>query len=436
MRMYDIIHRKRDGGRLTPAEVEFFVQGYTAGDIPDYQAAALLMAIYFRGLEDDELGWLTTAMTASGAVYDLSHIRAVKVDKHSTGGVGDGVSLSLAPLVASCGVAVPMMSGRALGHTGGTLDKLESIPGFRVSLTSEEFSAQLQSIGVAMIGQTPQIAPADRKLYALRDATATVESIPLIAASIMSKKLAEGTDALVLDVKTGSGAFMKTMEDAQRLAELMVRIGRHAGKKVRAVVSDMNQPLGRWVGNAVEVAQAVDILRGAGPPDITELVMLLGIRMLVVSGGARDEVSARASLTAKIRNGEGLEKFRRMVAAQGGNPRVADDPASVLPVAKHREPVVATRAGYVTAINTRAIGIAVSVLGAGRSSMDDGVDPAVGAHICKKHGDAVAVGEPLCWCHYSHDWRFEEAQRLIREAYRIDDERPARPYPLVHRDIA
>ncbi|HRY30624.1 MAG TPA: thymidine phosphorylase, partial [Elusimicrobiota bacterium] len=363
MNAYDIIFKKRNGGELSREEIEFFVKGVTAGDLPPEQAAAWLMAAFLKGLTKKEMVSLTTAMTHSGEILDLASVPGDKVDKHSTGGVGDGTSLVLAPLLSASGVVVPMMSGRALGHTGGTLDKLEAIPGFRVDLTADEFRRQLSSVGCAMIGQTAQVAPADKKLYALRDVTATVDSVTLIAASIMSKKLAEGTNALVLDVKTGSGAFMQKMKDARALAAAMTAIGNGAGVKTVALITNMDQPLGGVAGNALEIRQAVEVLKGGGPADFCELILTLGAWMLVLVKKARQPGEARKSLEPLLRDGRALEKFRDMVRAQGGDPAVADKPEALLPRARFQGAVPARRAGYVVKMDTRAIGMLVSGLG-------------------------------------------------------------------------
>ncbi len=430
MRPYELIHRKRDGGTLTAAEIGALVRGYTAGEIPDYQLAAFCMAVFFRGMDDGEVRALTEAMLRSGDVLDLSAIPGVKVDKHSTGGVGDKVSLPLAPLAAACGVRVPMVSGRGLGHTGGTLDKLEAIPGFRVDLPVERFTALVRDLGVGLIGQTARIAPADKKLYALRDVTATVESIPLIAGSIMSKKLAEGIDALVLDVKVGRGAFMKTLPEARRLAETLAGIGRGMGKRVTALVTAMDQPLGLAVGNALEVVESVALLRGGGPPDLRELTVALGAEMVLLAGLAPDLAAARARVERAIADGSGLARFRAVVEAQGGDPRTVDDPG-LLPRAAEVLPIPAPRDGVVEAIDAEAVGLAAMALGAGRARVEDRVDPAVGVVLRAKVGDRVVRGEPLCHVHRNPGG---EAQPLVAArllgAYRVG-EGPAPATPLV-----
>ena len=398
MRAYEIIHAKRDGKAIPAAEIAALVDGFTRGEVPDYQMAAFCMAVFFRGMDDAEVRALTEAMLRSGDVVDLSDVPGAKVDKHSTGGVGDKVSLALAPLAAACGVKVPMISGRGLGHTGGTLDKLEAIPGFRVDLPVDRFRALVREVGACLVGQTERLAPADRKLYALRDVTATVESIPLIAASIMSKKLAEGIDALVLDVKVGSGAFMKRPDDARALARTLAAIGRGMGKKVSALLTAMDQPLGRAVGNALEVVETVELLRGGGPPDLREVTVELTAEMLVLGGAARGRDAARARVAAAIADGRGLAKLEEIVAAQGGDPAAIRDPAR-LPRAPRTYDVPSGAAGFVGAIDAEAIGLAAVALGAGRARVEDRVDPAVGVVVHKKLGDPVERGEPLCTVH-------------------------------------
>jgi pyrimidine-nucleoside phosphorylase len=434
MNISDILAKKRDGSALSADEIRFFVDGYTAGAIADYQMSALLMAIEIRGMAGDETTALTRAMLLSGEVMDFSDIPGVKVDKHSTGGVGDGISLALAPLVASCGAVVPMMSGRCLGHTGGTLDKLESIPGFRVCLTPAECRKQLANIGVALFGQTETVAPADKKIYALRDVTATVESIALISASIMSKKLAEGCDALLLDVKTGSGAFMKNKDDARLLAQTMLSLGKSCGKKMAALITDMNQPLGNAVGNSLEVSQAIDILNGKGPADAAALTMELGARMLLLSGIARDTRSAKSMLEDALKKGRAREKFREIIEAQGGDVRVLDDPLKVLPHAKYTKDACAEKTGYVASIDTRAVGMASVLLSAGRLKKEDTIDPGAGIIVRKKIGDHVEAGEPLAVLHYSNDRNLVEAKQMLNGAYMIGDTRPELP-PLIHEEL-
>jgi pyrimidine-nucleoside phosphorylase len=434
IRAVDVIRKKRDGQELSRAEIEYLVQAYTTGEIPDYQVSAWLMAVILRGLTRGETSVLTDAMLYSGDVLDLSEFPAKKVDKHSTGGVGDKTSLVLAPLVAAGGVVVPMISGRGLGHTGGTLDKLESIPGFNVNLSVPDFRRVLNACGCAMIGQTSEIAPADRKLYALRDVTATVESPYLICASIMSKKLAEGIDALVLDVKTGSGAFMKQEQDAVFLAELMVETGERMGKSVVALITDMDQPLGITAGNSLEVVEVLEVLRGSGPEDLRELCLELAGWMFHL-GGAADTVAAGRLMAEKlIASGKALEKFRQMVTLQGGDPHVVDDPKT-LPRAKSTLQVNSPKHGYVAAIACEAVGTACVILGGGRAKKEDSVDPAVGIVLHRKVGDPVSANEPLCTVHYNSEDRAGAAARLLRDSFQIADAPPAQKRPLVHRVI-
>jgi pyrimidine-nucleoside phosphorylase len=413
----DIIIKKRDGGTLTKEEIEFFARGVTDGRFADYQATALLMAIFWRGLTSQETAWLTDAMLHSGEVIDLRDIPGAKVDKHSTGGVGDKVSLILAPLAAACGLKVPMMSGRGLGHTGGTLDKLEAIPGFRVMLSIQEFRSILQKVGVAMIGQTPQIVPADRKLYSLRDVTGTVECIPLICASIMSKKLAEGIDSLVLDVKFGRGAFMKSKEQALELARAMVAIGKVSGKPVRALLTAMNQPLGRAAGHTTEVIESIECLKGRGPADLMEVTYALTGHMLILGGMAKDETDAQRKMEAAISNGSALEKFRQMCLAQGGDARVIDD-YSLLPTAKKLIEVTALAGAhdFVGEVDALKCGQAIMALGGGRAAVNDKVDHAVGIANLIKIGEPVAAGTRLCTLHVNDDAKGARAEGLIRSA--------------------
>jgi len=424
MRAVDIISSKRDGRTLTREEIRFFVDGVTAGTFPDYQASALLMAILLRGMTAEETASLTDAMVHSGVRVDLRDIPGVKVDKHSTGGVGDKTSLVLAPLAAACGVPVPMMSGRGLGHTGGTLDKLEAIPGFRVNLSLDEMKAALAKIGCAMIGQTSQIAPADKKLYALRDVTATVESIPLISASIMSKKIAEGIDALVLDVKTGSGAFMKTEADSRRLAESLVAIGNASGVKTEAIITAMESPLGHAVGNALEVIECIEVLKGGGPQDLIDVSVELTARMLVLGRVAENLPAATQQVQRAIASGAGLERFRQIIEMQGGDPKVVDD-YQRMPSVADRHTVAASRGGFVTAVNAELVGRASVALGAGRDRVEDPVDPAVGIMVAAKPGDAVRAGAPVLELHYRDRNRLEAAIRLTSHAITIGDEPPA-----------
>jgi pyrimidine-nucleoside phosphorylase len=425
MRAVDIIMKKRDGHALEREEIVAFVQGVTAGTLPDYQASALLMAILLRGMTPPETAWLTDAMVHSGIVVDLDDLPGVKVDKHSTGGVGDKTSLVLAPIAAACGVAVPMMSGRGLGHTGGTLDKLESIPGFRTNLSLDEMRAALVRCGCAMLGQTAQIAPADKKLYALRDVTGTVESIPLISASIMSKKIAEGIDALVLDVKTGSGAFMKTEADSRRLADMLVSIGNASGVKTEAVITDMESPLGYAVGNALEVLECLDILKGRGTGDLVDVSIDLAARMLILGGVAPDRTDAERRVKESITSGRALERFGRIIEGQGGDPRVVDDD-SRLPAAPSRHHVTADRAGFLARLDAELVGRASVVLGAGRDRVDDAVDPAVGIMVKAKPGDRVSAHDPILELHYREPAKLDAALVLARRAIAIGDEAPAR----------
>jgi pyrimidine-nucleoside phosphorylase len=429
-----IIARKRDGHALTAEEIAGFVRGATDGSWADYQLSALLMAIFLRGMETAETAALTEAMMRSGTVADLSHVPGVKVDKHSTGGVGDKVSLPLAAMVAACGVPVPMISGRGLGHTGGTLDKLESIPGFRTGLSLDEYRAQVGQIGCALIGQTKDLAPADKKLYSLRDVTATVECLPLICGSIMSKKLAEGIDALVLDVKFGGGAFMKTLPQARALAEAMCAIGRAMGKPTRALLTRMEQPLGRAVGNAVEVAESIACLRGeAGAEDLMEVTYALGAEMLLLAGVAKDEAEARAKLAAVVASGAALEKFRAIVVAQGGDGRVCDAPADVLPKAKFSGEVHAARGGYVTRVDALAVALAGLRLGAGRARAEDAVRPAVGFTRLAKIGERVAAGDVLGVVHADDAGALATAQAELLAAVEIADAAPVAEALIVER---
>ncbi len=428
----DIIRKKRDSVELSAAEIEWLVSSYTRDEIPDYQISAWLMAVVLRGMTRAETAVLTDSMLHSGDVLDFSAIAAKKVDKHSTGGVGDKTSLVLAPVAAAAGIAVPMISGRGLGHTGGTLDKLESIPGFKVNLSTADFRRVLDTCGCAMIGQTPQIAPADRKLYALRDVTGTVESPYLICASIMSKKLAEGIDALVLDVKTGSGAFMKEEKDAVFLAELMVETGQRMGKQVVALITDMDQPLGKMVGNALEVIECVDILKGAGPGDLRELCSQLAAWMLFL-GDAVPSVAAGNQLYEKlIASGKAFEKFKQMVELQGGNPRSIDD-TSKLPLAQHSVEVLGPRAGFVTSFQCEQVGTACVVLGGGRERKEDSVDPSVGIVLHKKLGDPVSKNEPLATIHHNDAARAQQASALLLNSFIVTDAPPASAPPLVRR---
>ena len=394
MRMVDVIEKKRNGEELTTEEIRFFVNGYTEGSIPDYQVSALLMAIYFQDMTEHERADLTMAMVESGDQIDLSAIEGIKVDKHSTGGVGDTTTLPLAAMVAAVGVPVAKMSGRGLGHTGGTIDKLESIEGFHVELSSEDFAKQVNEIGMAVIGQSGNLTPADKKLYALRDVTATVSSIPLIASSIMSKKIAAGSNAIVLDVKTGDGAFMKTVEDARDLAQAMVKIGNAVGRNTMAIISDMSQPLGYAIGNSLEVKEAIDTLKGHGPEDLMELCLTLGSQMVVLGGKASTIEEARTKLNEVVENGAALEVLKKFIAAQGGDASVVDNPEK-LPQAKYTFEVPAKETGYVAKIEAEDIGTAAMLLGAGRATKESTIDLAVGLVLRKKVGDQVQEGESL-----------------------------------------
>ena len=429
MRAVDVIIKKRGGRALTPDEIRFVIDGATKGAIPDYQTSALLMAILLRGMTADETAALTDAMVQSGVRLDLRGIPGVKVDKHSTGGVGDKTSLIVAPVAAACGVPVPMMSGRGLGHTGGTLDKLESIPGFRVNLSLDEMRSVLARVGCVLIGQTHEIAPADRQLYALRDVTGTVESIPLISASIMSKKIAEGIDALVLDVKTGSGAFMKTEADSRRLAESLVAIGRASGVSTEAVITAMDAPLGLTVGNALEVGECLDVLKGGGPADLVTVSVELAARMLVLGAVAADRADGERQARASIASGSALDRFRRIVEAQGGDPRIVDNPAR-LPRVEQREIVRADRGGFLSRLDAELVGRASVALGAGRDRVDDPVDPAVGIVIKARPGDRVNAGDPVLELHVRDSSRLDRALGLARQAVVIGDQAPTET-PLI-----
>lgn len=419
MRMVDIIEKKRDGQELTTAEINFFIEGYTKGEIPDYQASALAMAIYFQDMNDRERADLTRAMVESGDTIDLSAIDGVKVDKHSTGGVGDTTTLVLAPLVASLGVPVAKMSGRGLGHTGGTIDKLESIAGFHVELTREQFIDLVNRDKVAVIGQSGNLTPADKKLYALRDVTGTVNSIPLIASSIMSKKIAAGADAIVLDVKTGDGAFMKTQEDAEELAHAMVRIGNHVGRKTIAIISDMSQPLGFAIGNALEVKEAIETLQGKGPKDLTELVLTLGSQMVILAGKAKTSEEAKEMLLDAIHSGKALAKFKEFLANQGGDASIVDD-LTKLPQAKYKIELPAEQSGYISRMVADEIGVASMILGAGRATKEDVIDLAVGLVLHKKVGDKVEEGESILTI-YSNRENVEDVKQKLYDNIFIAD---------------
>ncbi len=422
MRAYDIIYKKRNGARLTREEIDFFVGSYTRGEIPDYQASAFLMAAFIRGMDGKETALLTQAMCDSGDKMDLGAVPGMKVDKHSTGGVGDGVSLALAPLAAACGLTVPMISGRGLGHTGGTLDKLESIPGFRVNLSKDEFTSQLAKVGAAIMGQTAELAPADKKFYALRDVTATVDSIPLIAASIMSKKLAEGCDALVLDVKTGSGAFMQERAQSRSLARAMVEIGKRARKKMAAVITPMEQPLGSAIGNALEICQTIELLQGKNSKltdDFVNVTDVLGGWMLYLAGKAKNPLDGKKQIGEARMNGRGLEKLREMISAQGGNAKVCDDPSGILPKSLKTREICAGTRGTVSAINARAAGMAALALGAGRETKESVLDLSAGIMLLKKTGDKVERGEPVAVFHFADENRFESAEQIFLAGLKI-----------------
>jgi pyrimidine-nucleoside phosphorylase len=429
-----VIRKKRDGDELSRFEIESLIASYTQGAIPDYQVSAWLMAVVLRGMTRGETAALTDAMLRSGEVLDFSAIAAKKVDKHSTGGVGDKTSLVLAPLAAVAGVTVPMISGRGLGHTGGTLDKLEAIPGFNVNLPVPEFRRVLEMCGCAMIGQTAEIAPADRKLYALRDVTGTVESPYLICASIMSKKLAEGIDALVLDVKTGSGAFMKSEKDAAFLAELMVETGERMGKRTVALITDMDQPLGNMIGNALEVVEVVDVLRGGGPQDLRDLCIELAGWMLHLGGVSKTVAEGKQESAKLLASGKALDRFRKMVELQGGDPRVIDDPKG-LPQARHSRQVLSAKNGYISSMRCEQIGTACVILGGGRERKEDSVDPAVGIVLHRKVGDRVAAGEPIATIYYNSGSRIAHAQQLLEESCRINDSPPTEKMPLIRQVI-
>jgi pyrimidine-nucleoside phosphorylase len=434
MRAIDIIEKKRDGLELTAEEIDFFIQGYTRGDIPDYQAAAWLMAVYLRGMSERETRDLTLAMARSGEMLDLSDVAPVVADKHSSGGIGDKVTLVVAPIVAACGVPVGKMTGRGLGFTGGTVDKLESIPGFRTDLSSQEFKAQLARIGIVITGQSENLAPADRKLYALRDVTGTVSSLPLIVSSIMSKKLAGGATAILLDVKVGSGAFMKTVDEATRLAEAMVRLGRELGRRVGALVSDMNQPLGWTVGNALEVQEAINVLHEDGPPDLREHCLVVVAEMLALAGRVADSTEGVELAAQAIADGSAWRKFRALIAAQGGDVRFVDEPDR-LPRAPIVEPIPAPTDGYLQKVDAAQVGMAVVDLGGGREKKEDPIDHSVGVIVHYKVGDRVQKGTPLCTIHASDRFRLERAKVRLLQAHTIGPE-PVPPLPLFYKKIA
>ena len=429
MNVVELIETKRDGGTLSDEEITWLITRYTAGSLPDYQMASLAMAVFLRGLDPSELAAWTTAMMHSGEALDFSHLAAPKVDKHSTGGVGDKVSIPLAPIVAACGVAIPMISGRGLGHTGGTLDKLESIPGFRTQLSLSEFTDVVNHHGLVLAGQSDAVVPADRKLYALRDATGTVPSIPLIASSIMSKKLAEDLDALILDVKVGVGAFMSDLANARELAETMVGIGTHHGVRTIAVLTAMDTPLGREVGNASEIRESLDVLSGDGPDDLVEVTMALGSEMLRAAGVADGDADARAQMRHAISSGAAIERFADVIAAQDGDPRVVED-RSLLPIADRTATIDASRDGVVTLCHARRIGIAAMRLGAGRERKEDTIDPGVGITLEAKPGDPVEEGQPLATLRYRHPARLQEALRVLEGAFEIGDTADTAPLIL------
>lgn len=423
MNMYELIVKKKRGGELAKGEIDWMIREYTAGRIPDYQMSAMMMAVCFVGMSAEETKDLTLAMAHSGDMLDLSAIRGIKVDKHSTGGVGDKTTLVLAPLVASLGVPVAKMSGRGLGHTGGTIDKLESFTGFHTDLTPEQFIRNVNTIHIAVAGQTANLAPADKKLYALRDVTGTVDQMSLIASSIMSKKLASGADGIVLDVKTGDGAFMKSLDDARALAEEMVSIGKLAGKDVSAVISDMDQPLGSAVGNALEVKEAIRTLKGQGPEDLEQLVLVLGSIMTVKAGRAENTEEAERLLRDSLESGRAFEVFKAFIRAQGGDPEEAEHP-ELLPSAAYQEAVCAERDGFVSDIRTEEIGWICLLLGGGRETKESAIDLSVGLVLCKKKGDAVKKGEPLAVIHASDPGKLSEAKKRLLEAYEFTSQKP------------
>ena len=434
MRAVDLIRKKRDCGELSREEIAFLVSGYTRGEIPDYQMAAWLMALWIRGLNRAEIAALTEVMLHSGEVLSHSEIPGKKVDKHSTGGVGDKTSLILAPIGAAGGLTVPMISGRGLGHTGGTLDKLEAIPGFNVNLSLAEFRRVLRECGMGLIGQTAEIAPADKKIYALRDVTSTVENVGLICASIMSKKLAEGIDALVLDVKTGSGAFMKKEEDSVRLAEVMVETGKRMGKKVVALITDMNQPLGRLAGHSHEVLESVEVLKGRGPEDLRDLSLELSAWMFFLGERTKSVEEGRRLAETMVATGQALEKFRQGIRLQGGDERVVDEPGR-LPQARFHAEVASQTSGYLSATNCEQLGTALAMLGGGREKKEDRIDHAVGLEFHKRIGDRVEMNEKLVTIHYNSDAKLAEAKSLISKSYVVSESAPREKRPLVHRII-
>lgn len=429
MKTVDLIRKKRDGGKLTREEIEFLIGGYIKGEIPDYQVSALLMAVYFRSMDDDETAILTDVMAHSGTMLDLSRLQGYPVDKHSTGGVGDTTSLVLIPLLAAAGLTVAKLSGRSLGHTGGTIDKLESIPGFRTDLSREEFLGLVEDSGFALADHTADMVPADQLLYELRDVTSTVDSLPLIVASIMSKKIAGGAKGIVIDVKTGAGAFLSKLEDSRHLARSLVAIGAHLGRKISALITDMSQPLGRMIGNALEVKEAIAVLKGEGPQDLEDLCCELGAELLLFSGKESERNDAVAAMRALLHDGSALAKFERLVANQGGNPAVIKDP-SLLPMASQRVNTLSPRSGIVADLDALAIGRAANLLGAGRFVKEDTVDYAVGIELLRKIGDPVMEGDPLAILHVNDTTNLDRARAMVVEAYTIG-EGPVTPPPLI-----
>jgi pyrimidine-nucleoside phosphorylase/thymidine phosphorylase len=431
MRAVDLIRKKRDGGELTSQEIAFLVDGIATGNVKEYQWSAMLMAILWQGMNDNETAALCDSMMKSGEIVDLSMIPGPKVDKHSTGGIGDKTSLILAPIAAAAGVLVPMVSGRGLGHTGGTLDKLESIPGFNVNLDLNQYRDVLARCGMVLIGQTPQIAPADKFLYSMRDATATVESIPLIASSIMSKKLAEGIDGLVLDVKTGHGAFMPVEQNARKLATTMIDIAKKLGKKCIALLTNMEQPLGKMAGNSLEIYECIEALKGRGVADLTDLSIELAAEMIVMAGISNTISDARKVARQTIDNGTALERFRQVIAAQGGDPAVCDDPLGVLPMSRKQIPVTATCDGWISSMKARDIGQSIMLLGAGRENVSSRIDPGVGAEFLKKVGDPVKAGETMAVLHVNDETRLQQALDLFQSAIEISGEPGVQPLSVI-----
>ncbi|MCD6135626.1 pyrimidine-nucleoside phosphorylase [Candidatus Bipolaricaulota bacterium] len=432
MKTVDLIRKKRDGEKLSREEIQFLIDGYVGGEIPDYQVSALLMAVYFKGMDDEETAILTDVMANSGTMLDLSKMKGFPVDKHSTGGVGDTTSLVLIPLLAAAGLTVAKLSGRSLGHTGGTIDKLESIPGFRTDLSREEFLSLVERTGLALADHTEDMVPADRLLYELRDVTSTVDSLPLIVSSIMSKKIAGGARGIVIDVKTGSGAFLKKLEDSRHLAQALVAIGVHLGRKISALITDMSQPLGHMVGNALEVREAIDTLQGHGPQDLEDLCCALGAELVLFSGELSDHSEATEHLRKLLHDGSALEKFVQMVKNQGGNPAVVDD-LNLLPTASKQIEVPAPQTGIVANLDALSIGRAANLLGAGRFTKDDVIDPAVGIEVVRKVGEHVNKGEPLAILHVNSEANLEQAKSMVAQAYTISDKEVATPKLIVER---